>query len=260
MARPSEKLYVPRAAEVVAARLRGRILNGELRDGDELPPEAQMLAEFGVSRPTLREALWILETEGLFHTRRGKRGGGVVHTPTPETAAYHVGLVLQLHQADLDDVASARAVLEPACAALAAERDDREALAGALDAAVDESEQLLESPAEFTQAALRFHEVLVSRSGNQTITLLVGILETIWGTHERRWAQTASDEGDYPEVALRRQVVKAHRRIAQLIRAGDAEGAARETRKHLAASQRFAATEGSRAVEVVGIRDGHRWF
>jgi DNA-binding FadR family transcriptional regulator len=260
MARPGEKLYVPRAAEVVAARLRGRILSGELQDGDELPPEAQMLAEFGVSRPTLREALWILETEGLFRSRRGKRGGGVVYAPTPETAAYHVGLVLQLHRADLDDVAGARAVLEPACAALAAERDDHEAVADELAEAVDESEELMGSPAEFTTASLRFHQLLVSRSGNETITLLVGILETIWGTHERRWAEAASDEGAYPEIALRRQAVKAHRRIAQLIHAGDADGAARETRKHLAASQRFAATDGSHAVEVVGVRDGHRWF
>src|SRR6476619_494453 len=88
-----------RAAELVAADIRGRILSGELDEG--LPTEMVLLEQFSVSRPTLREALRILETEGLVRTRRGKQGGAVVSRPTVDTAAYHLGLVLQSVSVDL---------------------------------------------------------------------------------------------------------------------------------------------------------------
>src|SRR5438309_4148057 len=91
-----------RAAELVAADIRGRILSGELDEG--LPTEMVLLEEFSVSRPTLREALRILETEGLVRTRRGKQGGAVVSRPTVDTAAYHLGLVLQSGSVDLRDI------------------------------------------------------------------------------------------------------------------------------------------------------------
>ena len=82
-------------AELVASQLRRRIIGGDLGDGDELPREAELLDEFGVSRPSLREALRILETEGLIRIRRGKVGGAIVQRPTAESTAYHVGLTLQ---------------------------------------------------------------------------------------------------------------------------------------------------------------------
>jgi GntR family transcriptional regulator, transcriptional repressor for pyruvate dehydrogenase complex len=250
-------IHAPRVGEIIAATLRARILNGELVDGDELPTEAALLEEFPVSRPTLRESLRILETEGLVRIRRGKRGGCIVRVPRAESAAYHFGLVLQSRHVALDDIAAARAVLEPACAALAAERDDREEVAAQLDSIVDESELAIESGHDFTAAALSFHEALVRLSGNETVALLVGMLEAVWGINERGWADAASTQGAYPERDLRQKVVKAHRRIVQSIRAGDADRAAREVRKHLTASQAFVG-DPRQAVEVVDTR-ATRW-
>jgi DNA-binding FadR family transcriptional regulator len=252
-------VYAPRVGEVIAATLRARILNGQLQDGDELPTETALLQEFPVSRPTLRESLRILETEGLLRIRRGKRGGCIVSSPRAESAAYHFGLVLQNRRTGLDDLGRARAVLEPACAALAAERPDHEAVADELDAIVAESEEAVESAHDFTASALRFHEALVRLSGNTTIELLVGMLEATWGLHERRWAEAATSDGDYPSADLRRKVVKAHQRIVSKIRAGDAEGASREARKHLTASQAFVAVgDPKQPVEVVDTRQA-RW-
>jgi DNA-binding FadR family transcriptional regulator len=234
-------------------------LNGELVDGDELPTEAALLEEFPVSRPTLRESLRILETEGLIRIRRGTRGGCIVRSPRAESAAYHFGLVLQNRRVGLDDIAGARAVLEPACAALAAERPDREGVADELDGLVDESELLIDSAQEFTASALGFHEALVRLSGNVTIELLVGMLEAVWGLHERRWAEAATSHGEYPSRELRQKAVKAHRRIVLSIRSGDGERAAREARKHLTASQAFVALgDPSQPVEVVDTR-AVRW-
>ena len=118
----------PRVAEMVAEILRSRIVDGALPDGSMLPKQDDLIEEFQVSlRPLFREALRILENEGLISVRRGNVGGAGVHVPTSENAARTLGLVLQARQVDLDDLADALAVIEPACAAHCALRADRHA-------------------------------------------------------------------------------------------------------------------------------------
>jgi DNA-binding FadR family transcriptional regulator len=226
-----------RAAELVAADIRGRILSGELDEG--LPTEMVLLDEFSVSRPTLREALRILETEGLVRTRRGKQGGAVVSRPTVDTAAYHLGLVLQSVSVDLNDLAKARHLLEPLCVSLAAQRPDREKIAAELEALVDESEELIGDGAAFTASLLQFHEALVKACRNETLQILVGTVERVWDSQERAWAQEATERGDYPDKEGQRHALESHRRIARRIGKGDATGAARAARNHLAASMSY---------------------
>src|SRR5439155_5195777 len=62
---------VPKTAELVAAHLRRQIVRGELKEGDALPPETALMEQFNVSRPTLREAFRVLESEALITVRRG---------------------------------------------------------------------------------------------------------------------------------------------------------------------------------------------
>src|SRR5256885_7189092 len=69
---------VPKAAELVAGHVRSQIVRGELSEGDALPPESALMEQFDISRPTLREAFRILESEGLITVRRGARGGARV--------------------------------------------------------------------------------------------------------------------------------------------------------------------------------------
>ena len=80
---------------MVAGALRTRILSGELADGAMLPKQDELLEEFGVSLPPIREALRILETEGLITVQRGNVGGAVVHAPQESKVVYMMGLVLQ---------------------------------------------------------------------------------------------------------------------------------------------------------------------
>src|SRR5690349_20678096 len=105
---------LPKAAEVVAAELRRQIIYGERAEGEMLPPEAEMTIELGVSRPTLRQALRILETELLVTVQRGRRGGTRVNRPSPKVAGRYLGNVLMFHSTSLDDVHTARLLLEPA--------------------------------------------------------------------------------------------------------------------------------------------------
>jgi GntR family transcriptional repressor for pyruvate dehydrogenase complex len=226
-----------RAAEMVASDIRARILTGELAEG--LPTEAVLLEEFEVSRPTLREALRILETEGLIQTRRGKYGGAVVRRPTAASAAYHLGLALQAAGTNIGDLGNARHMLEPLCAQLAAQRADREEVAARLDALTDRSQELVGNGPEFTTSSLEFHAALVEASANETLKILVGTIETVWQGQEQAWAAEVSAEGSYPGVEGQRNAIKAHRRIARRIANGDVEGAARASRNHLAASMSF---------------------
>jgi GntR family transcriptional repressor for pyruvate dehydrogenase complex len=233
-------------ADLVAQRLRERIINGSMQDGDDLPREADLVAEFGVSRPSMREALRILETEGILRIRRGRIGGASVSRPTEKSAAYHLGLVLQSRDVMAGDVAAARAVLEPACTGLAAGRRYRTKLTRQLDKLVDESEGLIGDSVEFTASALRFHEAIVEGCGNHTMIVLTGALEAVWSKQERRWARRASRTGDYPDPEQQRIVVAAHRRIVELIRAGDVDGAVRVMRRHLSDSQAYVTSSSDR--------------
>src|SRR3954452_19976117 len=120
----SAPVRVPKTAELVASHLRRQIVRGELKEGDALPPETALMEHFGVSRPTLREAFRVLESEQLISVRRGARGGARVHAPDGDVAARYAGLVLQFRGATLEDVYDARKAIElPAVRRLAQHHD-----------------------------------------------------------------------------------------------------------------------------------------
>jgi DNA-binding FadR family transcriptional regulator len=228
-------------SEIVAAQLRARIIHGDLADGDELPREMLLVEEFGISRPSLREAIRILETEGLIRIRRGKIGGAVVRRPTAASAAYHLGLALQAKHTTLEDLAKARAVIEPACAGLIAELPARKRakVVKTLNALVNANEQDLGKASAFTRSALTFHEGIIQNCGNTTVTMLAGALEAMWSFQERTWAENATNEGEYPNPKYQREVLRAHRRIIKLISDGDEVGATHAMRAHLESSQPY---------------------
>ena len=93
----------PRRAVVVATEIRSRIAEGGLREGDRLPPLAELAEEFGISRPTLREALRILEMEFLLDLRTGDRGGATIRIPSTRVAAKLAGIVLEARRTTLAD-------------------------------------------------------------------------------------------------------------------------------------------------------------
>ena len=109
-----QRLHVPKMAEMIADRLRRQIVRGELAEGETLPSEQQLQARFVVSRPTLREAYRILESESLITIRRGAHGGAVVRVPNSDVAARYAALILEYRGTPLDDLYQARIVIEPA--------------------------------------------------------------------------------------------------------------------------------------------------
>ena len=252
------QLRQPRRADMVASVLRERIVNGELGDGDLLPKQDELLEEFRISRPSLREALRILESEGLLTVRRGNVGGSVVEAPNAESSAYMFGLVLQSRRGSVSDLADAIRHIEPITASLCAERADREkSVAPQLRANIDECEGAIGDGARFTVLSRRFHEEMVAACGNQTLILMVGALESLWSEQERQWAQRAQSQGEYPIEKYQRDVIAAHKALLAAILAGQAEKAARIAGKHLHESQHYALKGGSDSVvRATSLRNG----
>ncbi len=224
----------PRLAEMVAGALRDRIVSGDLADGDALPGLDRLVREFCVSPPSVREALRILENEGLITVRRGNIGGAVVHRPNADAAAYMFGLVLQAEQVPVVDLAAALGHLESLCARLcAARRDRRRAVVPNLRRLHRACEADIADAVAFEVACQRFHDGLVSLCGNRTVVLTVSALEWLWRQQQEGWAHRVSQLHEYPEPELRRSGLDAHAAILDAIGRGDPEDAARAAREHL---------------------------
>ena len=226
-----------RIAESVADELRVRILTGDGPDDYRLPTQDQLVREFGVSYPSVREAIRILETEGLVTVRRGNVGGAEVHRPDESSAAYHLGLALQARRVPLGDLAAGLRLLEPLCPAECARIVDRTELVGLLAANIAESAALAGDGVAFTRAAREFHDLLVAFTPNVTIRHVVGSLVALWSAQEQAWAEAMTRRGEYPSAAEATHAVSVHTRIAEEIAAGHADEAERVARAHLAATQ-----------------------
>lgn len=229
-------VHQQRIAETVAGELRAGILTG--RTPDRLPTQDQLVSDFGVSYPSVREALRILETEGLVTVRRGSVGGAEVHRPDQSSGAYHLGLMLQGAGVTLGDLADGLLRLEPLCAGDVARRADRlTAVVPVLTANVDASAAAVADGVAFTRIAREFHELLVDFTPNDTIRYVVRSLVALWSAQERQWAATVTRRGEYPSPAAARGAVRTHRRLVEEIAAGRGDDTERIVRRHLAATQ-----------------------
>jgi GntR family transcriptional repressor for pyruvate dehydrogenase complex len=233
-----KRLRQPRVAEIVAENLRSRILSGGLADGEQLPKQEELMAEFGVSPPCIREAFRILETEGLITVLRGNVGGAIIHLPQANTAGYMMGLVLQSRGVPLSDLSEALRRLEPACAAQAAGRNDRETtVLPKLRENIEASMAALDDPDTFIGLARDFHTEIVKNCGNETMALVVGTLEALWSAQVDTLARNASVHGTFGDRSVRLSLAREHERIYRAIEDGDARGAERAIQEHFTGHQ-----------------------
>jgi len=221
----------PKAAVHVANVLRRRIITGGLPVGGSLPPESVLMSEFGVSRPTLRAALRILESEQLIAVRRGSRGGAWVTPPTAEMLARRAGIFLQYRAVTLDEVHRARAVIEAPAVAMVAERADPADVA-VLEAAAENEEALVHDRLAFRAAALDFHRTLVELSGNETLIVFASMIHALIEQQVEYFSR--GSRGRYRHGNDRHIE---HLEVIEHIRAGRAEQAEKCWADHLEAAR-----------------------
>jgi DNA-binding FadR family transcriptional regulator len=236
MSSVARAVRVPKTAELVAGHLRRQIVRGELKEGDALPAETALMEQFAVSRPTLREAFRVLESEALITVRRGSHGGARVHVPNDDVAARYAGLVLQFRGATLADVLEARAVIEPPAAGLLAQRRTAADLKR-LQAAADAEDAAIDDPHQSIRLRQEFHLLVVELAGNETIRVLVGMLRHIVDT--ATFSKVARDAGSPSERAAQHTGHRSHRRLIDYIDAKDSTGAEQLWRKHIVETTRY---------------------
>jgi DNA-binding FadR family transcriptional regulator len=265
MSRPAlQRIRQPRVAEIVASRLREDILSGRLKEGDVLPSQEALFHEFGVSPPALREAIHILEVDGLISVRRGNVGGAVVHLPSAERTAHMISMVLQARSATPADVSGALLHLEPVCAGLCAARADRMTeVVPYLKAEIERQTVQFDDLSQYVPNARRFHEAIVSRCGNEPMILLIGSLELIWSAHESSvWSDDSptderSREAQHSKTGkTMRAALRDHHRILDAIRDGQRDRAVRLAQDHLAVARSNTLAFGTdKTIEAKRISD-----
>lgn len=249
-------VHQPRLAEIVVTQLRDRIVSGQLQPGSELPRQELLMKEFGVGKPAMREALRVLEIEGLITIKRGNQGGATVHAPHARNAAHAIGLVLQSWNVSARDLRDAIIGIEPLCVAMCAAREDRhEAVLPILRAAQTRMIEVVEDEYLFTEASREFHELVVKHCGNSTLVVVAGSLETLWSGQQLAWSQDATAKGKFPKLEEKLLGIQAHERLLQYIDDGNVEAAQAQAKKHLTQSLLHALDENAdRVIFPIGTR------
>lgn len=236
------KIQVPKAADVLASQLRKSILDGTWGEGQMLPSEREISETSGLSRSSVRDALKILELEGLLTTRTGRHGGSIVCTPTRETIVRSVHLFISSRGSALRTLLEARSAIEPSAARLAAmhrtEQDIERIRAAhlALEADIDDLDK-------YIQHNLDWHLAVIRASHND---LLIAFMESISSP-----VHSATDLEDLNPLTIRKTVAAAHAKVMSAIVAGDPEAAERRMRRHVDAyADRVESPEGAVTTDV----------
>lgn len=237
---------VPKMAELLATRIRRQIILGQLQEGELLLPEAQLLEQSGVSRPTLREAFRILESESFISVNRGSRGGARILAPKIDVAVRYAGIYLQHANTTFKDVQMVRVLLEPHAAWTLAERSDPEAIQALRDQIALEVQSVTHAQA-FAELSTDFHQLVMDLAGNKTLMLVVAMLEGVIEKCSKRVPEPIFD------IDNTKAAVRSHRRLVDLIEKGDAQKALSHWREHVqyVAQAQVRALGGDQCLDVM---------
>lgn len=217
---------VLRPREQVQKQIEDAIFDGTFAQGEKLPSENALAEMFGVSRPTVREALGTLVTSGLVRKIPGATGGSFVREIDAKALGRmlqsSLSHVLQLGSVDIGEVSQAREVVEVPCARLAARNRTEEQVQAARDVVSQQKQIDLFDPL-VSQLDQEFHQIIAASSQNR---LLVAIVEALHAcTVPVTYLKLT------PEVG--RETIAQHGRIIKAVEAGSEAAAAKAMQEHL---------------------------
>ena len=198
-----------KVSTVIVRQIREAILQGRLAQGESLPQEKELMAQFGVSKHSLREALRTLEGLGLITIRRGAGGGPVVREIDIDTARESFASFLFFQKVSIHDLTEVRKLLEPYLAEKAAESMPPETVQELCD--LHEKCEKLYAEKKILLGAkeeIMFHVLLAKHAGNPILWIILDFVNNML-------AQTKLEKKPGPDFS--RRVIEAHRRILQAI-------------------------------------------
>jgi GntR family transcriptional repressor for pyruvate dehydrogenase complex len=213
-----------RAFHAIVERIHEDIFAGQRRPGDRLPSEHSLGEQFGVSRAGVREALRVLELEGLVDVRHGYGGGLFVAEPSHTPILGALSVSLRLGQVDVAELYQARQLVEPSIARSAVEGDTTR-LVQRLVANVEATDKALGGEAPVSALNREFHAILAEQAGNRVLGLIMQALQELLESVDQRFPNSP---------ALSRCALTEHRQILEAVCARDGERAERLMRCHLA--------------------------
>lgn len=214
-----------KAAQVVVRQVRQAVLSGKLAIGDKLPAERELIIQFGFSRAVVREALRLLEDDGLIRLQAGRNGGAVVTNPDTIQIMSNIDMVLRLQQTSIHEVHEAQRLIEPMIVKLAITRATAEDFKR-----IRETIELIEAHPDdielVREQSNRFHVLLGEATKNNVIAVVAGMLRQI--------VVDLKYVGDATQAL---SIARIHRRILEAIEAKDVDVAIRRSLRHINASE-----------------------
>ena len=216
-------------AEMVAQRIVRMIHNEGLKPGDPLPIESDMYESFGVGRSTLREALRVLEQQGVIVIRPGRGGGPTVGLPDSRHLASTLALLMQFSDTPFNSVLETREHIEPIAAALCAQNGDERVIDG-LRQSVDAMRASIADENVFLYENHRFHELIAEGAQNPLISYFLNSLD---------WIIDGARLGVVYSQASRKHVAVIHEQICEAIEDGDSDLARDAMSEHMRETRVF---------------------
>jgi GntR family transcriptional repressor for pyruvate dehydrogenase complex len=231
----NERLF-QRVVDVIEARL----IAGELKPGDILPAERLLAEQFGVSRTVIREAIKILELQGVIEVQHGR--GAVVVKPSADSVASSVVRFLRIQSSPLWALLELRTILEVEIAALAAERATPDDLKH-LDEMLARMSGLVDRPSEYVELDMEFHRGLWRAAHNQLFPLVLEPFITLSRESRRLGANVPNAP---------RRSIEVHRRVLAAVHARDQESAREIMREHFEQVAEFLTAAGAQQGDTHG--------
>ena len=230
--RASDVSGKPSKADQVADVLRREIAVGIYPAGSDLPSEAKLSARFGVSRPSSREALRVLESEGLIRVTRGARGGARILPPKLDAISRYLGVYLQMRAVKLAEVYAAMQAFEPLAVRAIATRRDPAAL-GALAQCVAAQEFSTHDRDAFNRHEAEFRRLLMLHCGNEVIHMMGDLLADVYDlSMESLKPRVVSEEDQAQDFGAS---IRTKRKLVRLMADGETEKAEQLWSTYLAA-------------------------
>ncbi len=223
-----QPIETQRASEVIFEQIRSLIVDGKLKPGERLPSERDMMKTLGRSRPTIREALRMLENIGLIHITPGS-GGAVVQTLTTASVEQPLSNMLALNQITKKELLEYRRLNDVNFAGWAAERRTEEDIK-AIEANLERMSGSLDNLERFIESDIEFHRLIAAAGKNSFAQIVTGVISaSVMNLLYTSFADVEERQG----AMQRRNVLRVHRKIFDAIRSGDAKAAKEATQEHM---------------------------